>query len=138
MTVAEGQLLWTPSPEFIRSTNLHRFLGWLETERGLCFADYNELWRWSVADVEGFWSAIWEFFKIRAYAPYARILASRKMPGACWLEGARLNFSEHLLRREEVTPDAVAVKHFSELRSPAALTWHELGRQVRTLGVRLK
>ena len=29
---------------------------------GLTFADYEALWRWSVSDLEGFWSAVWQFF----------------------------------------------------------------------------
>jgi len=28
--------------------------------RGQSFADYGELWRWSVDDLPGFWSSIWE------------------------------------------------------------------------------
>ena len=39
---------------------------WLARERGLRFADYNALWRWSVEDLEGFWGAIWAFFDVQA------------------------------------------------------------------------
>ncbi len=60
------------------------------------------------------------------------------MPGARWLPGARLNFAEHLLRYEETSPDAVAVHHISELREPAAMTWRELGLQVRILAGELR
>ena len=58
------------------------FLAWLERERGLAFADYESLWRWSVTDLEGFWSAVWHFFDIRASVPYERVLGRRSMPGA--------------------------------------------------------
>ncbi|MBN4688386.1 hypothetical protein H4F37_23215, partial [Escherichia coli] len=34
---------------------------WLREHRGLEFADYEALWRWSVTDLEGFWSSIWEY-----------------------------------------------------------------------------
>ena len=68
---------------------LGRYLAWLRTEQGLDFAGYDELWRWSVSDLEGFWSAVWEFFEVRSHAPYERVLGSREMPGAEWFPGAR-------------------------------------------------
>ena len=71
------------------------FMRWLAAERGLGFNGYHELWRWSVDDLEGFWSAIWEFFDVRADGDYERVLGSREMPGAEWFAGARLNYAEH-------------------------------------------
>jgi acetoacetyl-CoA synthetase len=49
----EGDVLWTPGPEQIAEANLTAFTGWLHRERGLRFSGYDELWRWSVADLEG-------------------------------------------------------------------------------------
>ena len=34
-------------------------------------------------------------------APYERVLGSREMPGAEWFPGARLNYAEHMRRRDE-------------------------------------
>ena len=50
---------------------------WLQAERGLDLADYDALWRWSVTDLEGFWSSLWDFFEVRAHTPYERVLGSR-------------------------------------------------------------
>ena len=72
-------------------------MDWLRDERGVECDDYDELWRWSVADLEGFWAALWDFFGVRAHAPYERVLSARSMPGARWFEGARLNYAEHML-----------------------------------------
>jgi hypothetical protein len=57
--VGEGDLLWTPSPEWIERTNIVAFTRWLSDERGLDFDvtdhhGYDEFWRWSVTDLEGF------------------------------------------------------------------------------------
>ena len=49
--------------------------------------DYDELWHWSVDDLEGFWAAIWEFFDVQASEPYERVLGRREMPGAQWFPG---------------------------------------------------
>jgi acetoacetyl-CoA synthetase len=106
-----------------------RYLAWLLDERGLYFADYDALWRWSVADLEGFWSSIWEYFEIRAHAPYERVLGSRAMPGAEWFPGARLNFAEHLVGRDE-DRDAPALIAHSQSRAPSELTFGELRDRV--------
>src|SRR4029453_3012343 len=55
---------WTPSPERGERSNPTRYLGWLRDRRGLRFASYDELWRWSVEDLDGFWTSIWEFFEV--------------------------------------------------------------------------
>jgi len=46
-----------------------RYMDWLRQHRGLDFERYTELWHWSVSDLEGFWSSIWEFFDVRRPAP---------------------------------------------------------------------
>ena len=69
---------------------------------------YDELWRWSVDDLEGFWVVV-ELVVRRAVARRAaRVLAdgAAPCPGARWFPGATLNYAEHALRPAEATPDA--------------------------------
>ncbi|MBN9492786.1 acetoacetate--CoA ligase, partial [bacterium] len=75
-------VLWEPSAATIGRSRIAAFIAWLHEERGLHFADYEELRRWSVADLEGFWSAIWEFFGVRADGSPTPVLGSEEMPGA--------------------------------------------------------
>ena len=124
-----GQVLWTPSADDRERSELARYLHWLRRERGLDLADYDALWRWSVTDLEGFWSSIWAYFAVRAHTPYERVLGSREMPGAEWFPGATLNYAEHMLGRAEDT-DAVAVVAHSQSRDPFELTFGELRGQV--------
>lgn len=121
------------------------FLRWLTAERGLTFGDYRALHRWSVTDVEGFWSAVWEFCGVRSHTPYTRVLATPDMPGARWFPGATLNYAEQALGRAHpgVADDDVAVHGYSQTRAPVTLTWAELRDRVgaaceglRRLGVR--
>jgi acetoacetyl-CoA synthetase len=128
-SLARGDVLWSPPADARERTELGRYMTWLESERGRAFADYHELWRWSIADLEGFWASIWDFFEIRAHAPYERVLGSREMPGAEWFPGARLNYAEHMVGREEDT-DAVAVVAVSQTRDRFELTFGELREQV--------
>jgi acetoacetyl-CoA synthetase len=89
-------------------------------------SDYDELWRWSVDDLEGFWAALWDWFEIGA--PYERVLGSRAMPGAEWFPGAELSYAERLFAAAQ--PGQTAIVHASESRPLAELTWDELGDQV--------
>ena len=59
-----GDILWTPSETLRRESLLGQF-----TDR-YGFADYDALWRWSISDLEGFWTAVWDFFEIKAHTPY--------------------------------------------------------------------
>ena len=125
-----GAVLWTPPANARQSTEIGRYLTWLERERGRAFAGYDELWSWSVEDLEGFWGSIWDYFEIRAQRPYDRVLSSRAMPGARWFEGAELNYAEHLLGSGEEDADASAVVAHSQTRDPIELTFGELRDQV--------
>ena len=58
--------LWEPSEEQLQRSEMARFMRSAGERRGLAFADYEELWRWSVSELEAFWEAIWEFFGVRA------------------------------------------------------------------------
>ena len=94
------RVLWRPPADVRERTEIGRYVTWLERERGLAFAAYDELWRWSVDDLAGFWGSIWDFFEVKAHAPYDTVLARDDMPGATWFPGARLNFAEHLMGSE--------------------------------------
>ena len=108
-------VLWTPPPDVRETTEIGRYTVWLEQERGLAFDSYESLQRWSVDDLAAFWASIWDFFEVKAHAPYTTVLASDAMPGARWFPGARLNFAEHLLGRDD-DADAVAIVAHSQTR----------------------
>jgi acetoacetyl-CoA synthetase len=141
-TGAAPPVLWRPSPERVERATLTRYARWLRDERGVAIdpESYEELWRWSVDDLDGFWASIWDFFAVDAAAPYERVLGERTMPGARWFPGARLNYAAHVLRPG--ADDDVAILHASELRPLARMTRGELREQVaraatglRALGV---
>jgi acetoacetyl-CoA synthetase len=134
--VREGDLLWTPGAAWVADANLTAFMSWLAGERGLRFDGYHALWRWSVGDLEGFWQAVWDYSGIDASAPPERVLGRRAMPGAEWFPGARLNYAQHVLRRER--PGEPALLHVSETTPLASLDWADLAGQVRILGTRLR
>jgi acetoacetyl-CoA synthetase len=134
--------MWEPPREQAQAVEMRRFMDWAGERRGRPFADYDELWRWSVDDLEGFWAGIWEFCGVRASKPYERVLGAHEMPGTRWFEGAELNYAENVLARGEGREHEVAVLHCSELRELDEITWGELSARVaaaagglRALGV---
>jgi len=140
VTADAPERLWEPPAALVESARMTEYMRWLEAERGLGFEGYDELWRWSVDDLEGFWSSIWDFFDVRADGGYDRALGSREMPGAEWFAGSRLNYAEHVFAGKD---DAeTAILHASELRDLSEMSWRELRAQVaataaglRSLGV---
>jgi acetoacetyl-CoA synthetase len=124
-----GEILWEPPADLRQSTQIGRFMEFAERRCSQRFTGYDDLWRWSVQDLEGFWGSIWDFFQLRAHAPYERVLASREMPGAVWFPGVRLNYAEHLVGRDEDT-DTVAVVAHSQTRPEFEVTFGELREQV--------
>jgi acetoacetyl-CoA synthetase len=120
-------VLWTPPADARQSTEIGRYMTWLERERGRLFSGYDDLWAWSVEDLDGFWGSIWDYFEIRAHTPYRRVLGERAMPGAKWFEGASLNYAEHLLGHEgDEDAGASAIVAHSQTRDPIELSFGEL------------
>ena len=136
MTGPAPEKLWDPPAELVERARLTEYMRWLADERGLRFETYDELWRWSVDDLEGFWSSIWDFFGVQADGGYERVLASRAMPGAEWFTGTSLNYAEHLFAgKEDGEP---AILHASELRQLGELSWGELRAQVAATAAGLR
>ena len=98
--MSEPELLWTPSAERLQRATLTRYQDWLNQTRGLQFEDYDELWRWSVDDLEAFWGSLVEFLDIRFDSGGDQVLGGRAMPGAEWFPGATLSYRRAHLPRQ--------------------------------------
>lgn len=115
------KLLWEPSPERIERAAITRFA----RDHGLP-EDYDGLWRWSIGDVSRFWSLIWEHYEAADGDP-GPALTDSSMPGAVWFPEAKVNFASRIFRDRD--PDKVAIRHASESRELAEVTWGELTSQ---------
>ncbi|NGP05798.1 acetoacetate--CoA ligase [Rhodococcus sp. 14C212] len=128
--------LWSPTAEQITDSTLTEFTEYVRaTHHRHLGNDYDELWRWSVTDLDGFWSAVWHFFGLDQVSGFDRALADDTMPHARWFTGARVNFAQVLLDRGE--PDAVAVIGADETGHRTSLTRAELRDQVRAVAATL-
>src|SRR5581483_3701819 len=125
--MSDPDLLWKPSAERVEQAALTAFQRWLGETRGLELTDYDALWRWSVDDLKGFWSAIVEYFDVRLEPPDAPVLSSYEMPGAKWFPGTTTSYVEPAFRGKDAA--ALAIQHASELRPLGSWTWGELREQ---------
>src|SRR5690606_8038170 len=93
MSTDRGEVLWAPPPDVWTTTAAGRFAA----RHG--FGSYEDLHRWSVTDLEGFWGAVTEELGVIWRASPSRVLADgdESMPGARWFPGAELNYAEHAL-----------------------------------------
>ncbi len=135
---AEGTRLWEPSEESKENARISDYMRWLAAEKDLTFEDYNDLWEWSVTDLEGFWASIWEYCGVEASQPYEAVLAKRGMPGAEWFPGARLNYAEHILKNAEGRLEEPALVHQSEVRPLGEVSWGELRDRTAALAAGLR
>ncbi|MDA8268231.1 MAG: acetoacetate--CoA ligase [Actinomycetota bacterium] len=134
------RVLWTPSADAMRTTDIGRFAAFAAgsgagTAPGFSrgagpglLADYDALWRWSVADIDRFWSTLWQYMGVRAEGDLSTVRVGERMDTTRWFPGSRLNYAEHALAGRP--DDAVAILGHGETRDPVVVTWGELRAQV--------
>jgi len=134
---AAPPVVWTPTSAQIDDANLTAFRRWLSTARGLDFADYDALWTWSTTEIEAFWQAAWDYLDVPAPQPPATVLTERRMPGARWFPGTRVNLAAAVLRQGQDMPHHPAILYRSETGTRAELVWTDLQQHVAALAARL-
>ncbi|MFF7187931.1 acetoacetate--CoA ligase [Streptomyces sp. NPDC008222] len=131
MTLARP--LWTPPGDILEHARIGDYLRWLADHRKLRFRDYEALWLWSVDDLDGFWSSIWEYFEVGAVGggtPDRAFVDGPTMRGAAWFPGASVNYAERVLRMPGADESQPMVFGYSQTRPDVALTAGELRDQV--------
>lgn len=136
--ISEGDLLWTPATSRQTGSNLFAFTNWLKHKYGLSFASYDELWEWSITERNAFWASIWDYFQVESERKYDTVSSGNSMFSTRWFEGARLNFTQHLLRHESQSPDRIVFHGYSEKRPENSMTWSQVGRAVRAVATKLR
>ncbi|MGW7595035.1 acetoacetate--CoA ligase, partial [Streptomyces rubiginosohelvolus] len=56
---------WTPTPQAVEHSRITDFARFASPRAGRDLGgDYHALWTWSVDDVNGFWAAVWDYFRL--------------------------------------------------------------------------
>ncbi len=115
----EGTLLWQPTEDQVRNSNMSAFRNWLHKEKDLSFDSYADMWQWSVTDIEAFWESIWQYFDLNSQQPWRQVVDRDTMPGARWFEGTEINFAEQIALRSKNTNIQTGDRHRAEDRHQA-------------------
>ena len=127
---------WAPSADWIAATRLTAFRRTVERQWGVDLPTYEALHRFSVVDLERFWTSVWDFTGVVAETRGERVVEHRdRMPGARFFPNARLNFAENLLRRRG---DDDAIVFWGEDRVRRRISGRELYTQVARLARALR
>ena len=126
-----------PAP-FVPQIRLYQ--NWLRETRGLSFADYDALWRWSTSDLDAFWQSIWDYFELQSPTPHSTVLERNVMPGAQWFPVAQMNYVRQVLRHVQPAHAAgmPAVISRNEQGLKRELSWPQLQQQVAALALHLR
>jgi len=152
--------LYTPSPRLAGQSLLRKYMDWLFVKKGLYFRDYDDLWDWSVTDLEDFWESLWQFFDVQSHTPYHQVLyrpTETDMIGTEWFSESTLNYAEHIFRHKPLAApgqpsrlaaaasmlaggqvNTPAILYASERRALAALSWVDLEQQVAAVSTWLR
>jgi acetoacetyl-CoA synthetase len=131
-----AKLLWKPSEERIKNSNICRFMQFINEKYGTDFKEYMPLYKWSIENIPEFWASFWDFADIKCSKPYDTVIDDiNKMPGAKWFEGSRLNFAENLLRFRD---DHTAYIFKGETQKTAKISYADLYDTVARLAESLR
>ena len=132
-----SEILWRPTSETYRDSNLSHYLEWLSIHKDKHFQDYEALWQWSVTDLEGFWQSVWDYFGLESHTPIQSVLEHAAMPGAQWFTGATLNFVNQVFKNK-VTHRPAIVYQSEQDEMPHSISWAELEKQVAAFAQHLR
>lgn len=127
--------MWSP-PDDLSATRLTAFAAWVADRRDLSISGYDDLWRWSVAELRTFWSDIATYFDVAQDVPPAEVLVADAMPGAQWFPGVQVNFAEALLGAVDDSRNALIAE--TESGAQVRLTGAQLRQQVASLAAALR
>lgn len=130
------KLLWSPSEQLKKDSNLARYVQWLEVNKNLLFENYSDLWAWSVNHVDDFWQSQWEYFNILHDGKYATVFSGDSMPHVKWFEGTKINYAEHIFRN--YSDDRPAIIFKSENSPIKKISWKTLKDEVSSIQAFLK
>jgi len=63
-----SKLLWKPSEERVKNSNMYRFMRYINEKYSQNFPEYNPLYQWSIENIPDFWESMWDFAEITYHA----------------------------------------------------------------------
>jgi acetoacetyl-CoA synthetase len=118
-------IIWEPGAERASASALSTFARIVSESQGRDLSDYRALHRWSVEEMEAFWSEVWSFCDVIGERG-ERVLERRgEMPAAKFFPDASLCFAENLLRRRDASPALIFRNEGGERREVSFSELHD-------------
>lgn len=104
--------LWSPTQSMKEDCALTRFA----QQAGIPTQDYDALHRWSISDLTGFWSQLWDFAGVIGEKGHDVFIPNTEqwMTESQFFPSARLNLAENLLRRTGSAPLVIETNESGE------------------------
>ncbi len=120
--------LWEPSSDQYKNCNLSKYISFINENYNKNFKNYDDLYNWSINDISNFWDSISVFSKIKfSSLPDTIYKKNDSFIKTKWFEGAKLNFSENLLKYND---DSIAIEYFCENKIKGKITYKQLYNRV--------
>ncbi len=128
-------IAWTPTADVIERAQLTKFM------RQIGVTTFDELYRFSINDVEKFTTEVLKFLDVKFNPPYEKLLdTSNGIEFPNWCAGAGLNITEMCLDRWQTgeMKDQPAIVWEGEEGKTRTLTYEELMLEVEVISVSLR
>ncbi len=134
-------LLWTPKEEYVKTTNMYRFMAYVNDSQKLTIKNYKELYDFSINNIELFWKLLWEFEEIIYSKPFDKVCSDLSLfPGCKWFTGCKTNYAQNLLRYKNSDRPAIIFRGEDKVRQVFSFKQvkeevESVAKSLRSLGV---
>jgi len=111
-----SELLWQPTQEQIKQTQMFKFLKFVAQKYDVDIKSYRELHRWSVDNIGDFWSELFDFFSLKYSGELVPSVNGENFQEYSWFSNVKLNFAENLLKNGKNEDTAINFIHESGIK----------------------
>jgi len=123
--------LWTASSETIKNSNIKKFSNLIEKKYNINFENnFQKFHKWSVNNLEKFWSEYWDFGEIKGDKGSQIISKDKIFHRNKFFKDSKLNFAENLLGKNN---DEIAIHSLKENGEHENISWEQLNINVKKL-----
>jgi len=123
--------LWTASSETIKNSNIKKFSNLIEKKYNINFENnFQKFHKWSVNNLEKFWSEYWDFGEIKGDKGSQIISKDKIFHRNKFFKDSKLNFAENLLSKNN---DEIAIHSLKENGQHENISWEQLNINVKKL-----
>lgn len=101
MKPEKSEPLWVPSTESVENSQIYKFKTLIENKFSVDLPDYPSFHRWSIDNVESFWSEFWDHVGIVGDKGERVLINKENIEKAQFFPDAKINYAENMLKRRD-------------------------------------